>query len=266
MTRLWLALSLSAGWLVTAPASAQSEVNAAPPVPPPKDAASAAYQAARAAYRDGDFAAALASMSEAYRISQRKELLYNVADLERELGQCRAALRDYRGYLHDAPQSKHRAKAEEASRVLSAQCPDADPVSDALPGPRVELLSTVTTRPHAADYWTAPRVIGWSAIAAGALAGGAALGFTLAATAARNDVQASVNAEVMGGGHWDEARQRDQHRDQTWAQISGIGAGVFILGGAFLVLFDPGRETARDGSLSVSLQAAGAQASYERRF
>ncbi len=264
MTRLWLALSLSAGWLVAAPALAQSEVPPAPPVPA---SAAAAYQTAQTAYRDGDVAGALASMSEAYRISQRKELLYNLAELERELGHCPAALRDYRAYLQEAPQAKHRPKAEQASAALSVECPNPTPVSRELrPGPRLQWLSPAPAAPDPHHYWTTPRVLGWSAVAAGALASGAALSLTLAAKSARDDVQTSVDAQVMGGPHWNEQRQRDQHRDQTWAQISGIGAGAFIVGGALLVWFDPGRAPAQDGNLSVAFRPGGAEASYGRSF
>jgi hypothetical protein len=150
---------------------------------------------------------------------------------------------------------------------LEAECPDSAPVPNtAPPGPRMVLSSKATLGgPEADRYWTTPRVIGWSAIAAGAIAGGAALGFTLSAKSARDEVQASVDRQVRGGPHWDEASQRDQHRSQAWAQIFGVGAGALVVGGALLVLLDPGHERAQ-ANLSVAFQLSGAQACYSRNF
>ena len=271
--RVWhllLGAPISASLLGSTPASADGAppIAAAAAAPTSNEvAAAAAYQSALDAYRDGDVAAALSGMRESYRISQRKELLYNVAQLERELGHCQAALSNYRDYLGGASQGKYRLKAEQASLQLEAECPDPAPVSfSPPPGPPPVLLPKLAVEPGPARYWTAPRVLGWSAIAAGAIAGGAAVGFTLSAKSARDAVQASVDRQAMGGPHWDEAAQRDQHRSQTWAQIFGVGAGALVAGGVLLVLLDPGHEHAQQANLSVSFQPSGAQACYSHTF
>jgi hypothetical protein len=273
VNRVWqvaVAVSISAAELISAPALAQGEPQAEPE--PELElraaAAAAAYQRALTDYRKGDVAGALAGMYESYRISQRKTLLYNVAQLERELGHCPEALTNYRGYLDGTSNGSYRAEAEKAILELQAECPDpAKASSESPPGPRLASISTpLVARPSADLYWSAPRILGWSAIAAGALAGGAALEFTLAAKAARDEVQTSVDVQVQGGPHWDEQRQRDQHRDQTWAQVFGFGAGTLITGGVLLVLLDPGRERAPSGNVSLSFQQGGAQACYLGAF
>jgi len=87
-----------------------------------EDAAARAYQQALREYAAGELAAALASMKQSYRLSERPELLYNIARIESELGHCSAALADYNEYLRQVRRGAYRREAEESAARLAAQC------------------------------------------------------------------------------------------------------------------------------------------------
>jgi hypothetical protein len=217
-------------------------------------------------------------MRESYRLCQRAELLYNLAMLERELHECSLALADYTSYLQQVPQGLYRQAAEQASAELSRECPvarAAPPASSAAPPlaplqvTKVELASTSRpgspplTRPDA-PYWTPPRVVGWSAVTAGVLAGAGALYFTVAAVSARSDFQRNVDAAYAGNRTYDPSLKDAQHRDQTLAQVLAISGGALVAGGALVLLF--GAEDAAHATAQVQAEPGWLGASYSQRF
>lgn len=237
----------------------------------PDQAAEAAYDAALARYDSGDIEGALAAMQQSFALSQRPELLYNLARLEREAQRCRASLADYRLYLERVPQGRYRQAAEQSVTELSSECASADsetaPTSSA---PAASAPSTSNREPEPVSkpqlpYWTTPRVVAWTAISAGVASGAGAIYFMVSAKAARDDVARSVELEVMGGAHWDQARQDDQHRDLALARVLGGCAGALVTGGALTLLFStapaPGRASA-----SVLIVPGAIQASYRGAF
>ncbi|HEX3853547.1 MAG TPA: hypothetical protein VHW01_21425, partial [Polyangiaceae bacterium] len=234
--------AVTAKTLSTKAASADSAPHSDP-------AAEAAYQQAQAMYAKNDIQGALDSMRESYRLCQRRELLYNLAMLERELQQCRSALDDYTSYLEQVPQGRYRSAAEQASAELSRQCPAVGAPSVAPPPPSPPVTTSSEPPPAPAPalppapapapsntpvsqpdspYWTPPRVIGWSAITAGLLAGSGALYFTFAAVTARSDLQRNVDAVERGAGPYDPSLQDRQHRDQTLAQVLAVSGSALV--------------------------------------
>lgn len=226
--------------------------------------AEAAYEKAVSCYAAGDLQGALGFMSESYRLSQRPELFYNLASLKRELEQCRAALDDFRRYLELVPRGRYRERALQALEELEQECP-----SVARTEPRANASVALSERAdlpgRSQEYWTPPRVVAWSAMATGVLAGAGAVYFFLAASAARDDVQASVTAQVKGGPPWDQGRQEDQHRNQTLAHVFGVTSGALVAGGALLLVFGPAGERNPSG-VAVSVQPGAAGASFSRQF
>lgn len=271
MTRLGRALlgiSLAGSLLIPC---RQARAGEDAPSPTTDDAAAAErFDHALAAYRRGDLTAALDSMQEAHRLSGKHELLYNVASLQRELGQCRAASSSYRDYLRDVPQPSHRREAEQAQAQLGVECPDPVPVAaTALPPltpivPRLVLPAPAESAPSA--YWNMQHTLAWSSIAVGAVAAAGSLYFTLEAKSARDDVQASVDRQLQGGPPWDEHRQQDQHRNQAWAQALGVGAGVLISGGIVLLVLKPEGSDHPRANAGIWFRAGGAQLGYSQAF
>lgn len=216
-------------------------------------------------------------MRESYRLSQRPELLYNLARLERELQECQASLEDYRRYLARVPNGRYRDDATQSIGQLERECPAADPAPTQIPaplGPTAPALGTPDQRPPppvdaAAKYWTPPRVIGWSAIATGVVAEGGMLYFWLAAKAAKGDYQTIVNRyHYQGLGPAPTTDQDRQHRDLTVAQVLGVTGGALITGGAVVLILGPRAHhpDSSPPSASLYLQPGGFGAVYSRSF
>lgn len=249
------------------------------------DPAAQAYQRAMDLYASGDVGGALGSMRESFRLSGRAELLYNIARLESEAGQCAESLADYRQYLKDVPQGRYRDAATRASEELAARCPSPGPapvvaggstvtqstLAVATPAPAAAkgtgsalVVPLVETRPPAATPTPLPapeapavdsgndrRWLGWSAIAAGALAGIGSIYFTASAYDARSRFRDSIERERMGGPLYDPRLEDEQHRDERWAQILGVTSGALLGGGVVILLF--GAPSTKSGSVTTTL-------------
>jgi hypothetical protein len=214
----------------------------------PADQAELAYRQALSLYDDGALEAALGQMRESYRLSQRAELLYNIARIEDELGNCRPSLAAYREYLDRVPDGRYRDLARRSTERLATQCgePQHTAVAPAattnapLRTPAKPVLEPPAS--GAADSpprWTGARWIGLSAIAAGALAGVGAIYFTAAAADARDRFQQNVDDRVAGTAQLNTGLRDEQHRDQRWAQALAVTGGTLVAGGVLLVLFAP---------------------------
>jgi tetratricopeptide (TPR) repeat protein len=248
------------------------------------DAAATAYQQALASYSAGDLKGALANMRESHRLSQRSELLYNIARIESELGDCKASLADYRQYVQEVPQGRYRSAADQASQELALRCPDAvaapPPAPAAVAAVVVNEPSTPASKPvveqpnqipaepaksEPASYWTPQRWIGWSLVAAGTVAGVGAVYFTAAALDARDSFQSSVNVAKMGGAPADWSLEARQHRDQHWMTGLAVAGGALLTGGVVVLVLAPTRQNA-DTTAALYLEPGLLGARFCHRF
>jgi hypothetical protein len=262
---------------VQAPSPAVDAVAGDAP-PSSEAAAEAAYQQAQAKYAKSDVKGALESMRESYRLCQRPELLYNLAMLERELQECRLALEDYTSYLKQVPQGRYRHAAEQASTELSRECPAVTapstapppalpppPPAQSEPPPAPKPSQGAASHPDS-PYWTPPRIVGWSAVTAGLLAGGGALYFTFAAFSARSDYDHSIEAELHGTGLYQPSLQDKQHRDQTLAQLLVVSGGALVASGALVLIFGSKDQAHATASAQIQAQPGLLGASFAQRF
>jgi hypothetical protein len=233
--RLLVASVVTAALGVTGPAIAGDR----------SDEARAAFERANGAYETGDIDGALRQMQEAYRLSSLPQLLYNVAKLERELGRCRPALVDYRRYLAEAPGGPTTDAAARAASELDRECGV---------GPT--------------GYWRPRRVIGWSALAAGAAAGTVAVVFSVAARGASNDVEESAKRAQSQRAPYDaHDRELDGRRDQTLASVFAVAAGAFTAGGILLLVLGPHEgERVPATNVDVAPLPGGGEFTYGARF
>jgi tetratricopeptide (TPR) repeat protein len=246
------------------------------------DAAATAYQQALASYSAGDLKSALANMRESHRLSQRSELLYNIARIESELGDCKASLADYRQYVQEVPQGRYRSAADQASQELARQCPDAvaapppaaaavvvnQPATPAFK-PVVEQPKQIPTdspAPPPSSYWTRPRWIGWSLIAAGTAAGVSAVYFTTRAIEAHDAFQGSVDVAVRRNGDPDRSLEDRQHRDQHWAQALYVAGGALLAGGVAVLILAPANAGSNSSSAAVYVEPGLLAACFTHRF
>ena len=241
-------------------------------------AAAAAYERALSSYAQGDIKGAFDEMQESYRLSKHPELLYNLARLEDDLQECQASLEDYRRYLERVPQGSYRQAAEQASAELGRRCPSADATTPAAVAPTQPTQGSPTsdkqkqsTLLQEHSYWTTPRWIGWSAIAAGTLAGVGALYFRFAAVSARDSFQQTVDiwAQNYSKGikkPLDMRFQDQQHLDVSVATALGVTSGALIAGGLFVLILDPQRREQTPANAQILIQPGLLGACYSQSF
>jgi tetratricopeptide (TPR) repeat protein len=230
--------------LLAAPVAAQD----APPADPPEEDAAARdararehFQGGAEALGQGRYEFALAAFQEAYRLSQRPGLLYNIALAHDRLRQDREALDAYERYLAEAGEIGNRAEVERRVDVLrrtlatseqSAQTEATESAGGAESG-TVSLVETTTAAP-ADDGGT--DLLPWVVIgASGAVAITGAVLFIVG----RGD---SANVEdAPPGSSWSEYEAASDRGGlfQTLgvvamaAGLAGVAAGVglLVLGG-----------------------------------
>ena len=227
------------------------------------DQAETLYGEAHSRYVAGDVEGALAAMKASYALSRRPELLFNLGQLSRELARCRPAIEYYQQYLTELPEGPRREDARVAIEELTPVCVEERPaaapavVVPPAPSPPPPRISPLLEKPASHDYWTPPRVAGWSAIAAGA-----GLGVTAVVLALRSN---QISNEVEDRASWDDdLDQRGRRTATTAAVMAAAAAGVTAGGGVLLWIGRKGQS--RSTAVSVELRPGGTYARYSARF
>jgi tetratricopeptide (TPR) repeat protein len=83
--------------------------------------AEAKYEEARKFYNLGEFDIALGLYRESYLLSGEPELLFNIGQCQRQLGQYEEARNSYKAYLRDVPDSTARDEIEELIASVEAK-------------------------------------------------------------------------------------------------------------------------------------------------
>jgi tetratricopeptide (TPR) repeat protein len=218
------------------------------------------YHQAEEAYAAGQLDRARELMQQALIASNRPELLYNLGELDRELGRCSVAVVEYRSYLRQTSAPQHELAAKRYLSELSQQCPDSPPKPVFAPAPPPTLQRS---------YWTTPKVVAWSLLGASVAAGTAAAYFTLSMRDTERDEEAflAANAAVLPKDRiaWNPrgaALQARGEREQTLAWTSGILAAASAAAGVFILWRSAQTPELQGKAVSISLQPNGAIAGY----
>jgi tetratricopeptide (TPR) repeat protein len=212
------------------------------------------YHEAEAKYAEGNVPAALSRMQEAYALSGRPELLFNLGELERELGHCAVARKDYAAYLAQVPDGRRRGEAQRKGGELRRHCPD-EPTK-----PEAPTAAKVAHSP----YWTTATIAGWATIGAGLVA--AAGGTYLAVQANRDEDQ--LEERMHAGDPYtqsDKQLEHDGERSAAWARGLFAGAAVLVTTGVTLLVLQPGSAKPRN-TLAVGFNAGTATAVWRGSF
>lgn len=97
------------------------------------DAATVAFWEGKDHYDRGDFQAALQRFLTSYQLSQDPDLLYNLAQTYRRLGQCRQSLEHYRRYVELSTPSSATAQAKAQIDLLQVQCSEQQELAEQHP-------------------------------------------------------------------------------------------------------------------------------------
>jgi tetratricopeptide (TPR) repeat protein len=141
---------------------------------PPQGAAERAFEDGQRHYQRGEYAEAIASFSEAYRLFPAPILVFDLAQAHRQAGNCRSALAEYRRFLQLAPGGPDAELAASHARALEQRCPPpiAAPAEVRREPPLFVKAKPETTR----IQLSAPtRWIRFAALTAGLAAGAAAV-------------------------------------------------------------------------------------------
>jgi tetratricopeptide (TPR) repeat protein len=105
-----------------------------PALAQPKDdpaKAQAKYEEAERYYKLAEFEAALGLYRESYLLSGEPELLFNIGQCNRQLKRYEEALKNYKAYLRDVPDSPAKADVEKLIQEVNAKIgqPESLPIS-----------------------------------------------------------------------------------------------------------------------------------------
>jgi iron complex outermembrane receptor protein len=192
-------------------------------------------------FRRGEYAQAIAAFEASYALRPIAELLYDIAQAYRRLGDCKQALRHYQRYLAETVAGPLRDKA--AARIAEmSPCPVTLPseapspaASEAAPVPSAHVpaaalpssaMSTAKTQPatpplqlHSTGSRARRNIIAGLASAGAAVALGAVAVYFSVETAARS---AEATRLIAAGGLWTPSAQAVDvagYRDQL---VSGL--------------------------------------------
>jgi hypothetical protein len=222
------------------------------------------FAAAQRRYEAGDLPAALTYLEQCYEATASPNLLFNLAQLQRELLHCEAALDYYQRYLQASPDGERRSDAEQHVATLRQQCPPATapvPPARQTPPPLANALDPLPAAPH---NWS---TLGWVTLGAGALATAASVYFAVETQHAKRDIERLIHTRDLDyGTSGIEGRLDDFYRDRTLAFVSGTAATLTIATGIYTLVVAAPSEKAKRTGLSITAQPNAVSVDCRLRF
>ena len=214
-----------------------------------EERAKAHFLAGQSYYDQASYADALKEFNEAYRLSQKPALLYNVARCYEALGRFAEAVGMLQRYLADEPETTDRAAIEERIRNLQERQKQADkaPPPVVIPPPPIVTAPPPPPEPRHRQ-WT------WIVGGAGVALLGAALGTGVASQLDYNDLEKSCPGPGFGctgkdSSNIDRGKQLSVATDVLWP----IGAAAVV--GGVVLFFVEGRHPRRHAAVGGALHA-----------
>lgn len=198
------------------------------------DSTQALVDEAAKLYEQADLAGALAKLEKAYERSKRADILFGIARIHVDRGNCAKAIEAYRSFLESRPKPGPRStqiateKIAECQRILATSEPsEPEPEPEPDPEPRVEPVETPMTRVVRRPWYT--DVVG-DALVLGGVAGVAVGAYFF--VGARSDVDEANRGGAGGVTAEEYLTLRDRAKDRhTYATIAASVGGVLVLGG-----------------------------------
>ncbi len=226
-----------------------------------KARAKALYEEGLRHYNVAEYDEAIRAWKEAYLISKRPLLLFNLGQAYRLSGDCKQAMDFYDSYRREGATADNLKDLEEAEGVCKAKlaekpapAPTPTPAAPAAPTP------AVPPPPPPVHHATAMRKAGIAVGIAGVVSGGVAIYFARDA--------ASIDDELNGyAGEWDAAHANlyaDGKQSKTLAWAFGIGGIAAI--GAGVALYVIGGTSTESSGVSLAPTRGGAQVAWSFAF
>jgi tetratricopeptide (TPR) repeat protein len=212
-----------------------ASASARPALAPADDleAAKAHYAAGSAYYEQANYSDALREFSEAFRLSNRTDLLYNIAVCQERIGRVDDAIGSLKRYLVEKPNAPDRNLIEGRIASLEQQrrpAPIEPPPTPVVPPPVVAPVTPVQPqRPH---HWWVP---GTAVSSVGAALLVVALGTGLASNAVYDDLTNKCPSGVCPSSLKSEANRGSAEAITTDVMI-GVGAATLATGVIVLIV------------------------------
>lgn len=237
-----------------APTTAQSSEPAkAPAVQDGEADARAAFQEGDRLYYEGDYQGAVLQFEQAYAMSGRIEMLFNLANAHERLGNYTEASVALRGYIPHAPPSGRESLERRLSRLerLAEE-------QRALPPPSPPLIEQ--SAPPPVKMIPFNRAIGIGLVTLGGVSLALGVGFAVSAGNARGELS-EMCVEGASGQLCPEAAEPYVKKDKSHsiaADVSFIAGAALSISGVYLVLkkTDKGEITAKAGPGNLLLEGS----------
>lgn len=211
-----------------------------------------------------EYAAAIADFKEAFRITDRPELLFNIAQAYRLAGDCLQARTFYKNYLRRVPDAQNadkvRARIDELEACATKAAATPPPAAPPTESPAAPAGAPIAAPPPATRTWKT--TAGLATLGGGVI--GVGIGVLFAAKGASKSDQlreaCATDCTPETARELDDAG-RAANRNST---IGFIAGGALLATGAVLVILDRGSK--RESGPSVAVGASGATASWSWRF
>ena len=229
------------------------------------------FEAGRSLYDAGAFDRAAREFEEAYQLSGRAELQYNIYVAYRDAGDARQAATALRRYLEEMESPPDRVNLEARLRALEEQVAALDAAEEASEPPQPEDTAAppdVTASPEAASADEAgPSPLPWIVAGAGAAALVVATITGISALNAVGEIEDNCDGGTACPSDYD-ALEEDREDARTLVRVTDyllLGGTVLLAAGLSWALFfsDEGRETAQ---VSAGCGADGCAATLKGSF
>lgn len=203
-----------------------------------------------------EYPAAIADFKEAFRISDRPELLFNIAQAYRLAGDCVQARTFYKTYLRRVPEAANAAKVQERITELDACANQPPPVVAPPPVTEPVAQPVVVTRGR-----TWKTKAGFAAVGGGAIGLGLGVVFGLRGSSKADELRdaCAVECSSQTAKSLDDAGAAANRN----AVIGFVAGSALLATGVVLVILDrPPRETGP----AISVGANGASAAWRWTF
>jgi tetratricopeptide (TPR) repeat protein len=209
-----------------------------PAIPPADDveAAKAHFAAGSAYYDQANYADAVKEFNEAYRLSHRSDLLYNIAVCYERLQQYDNAIKALQQYLIDKPEAKDKVTIQtrisnlEKQRDAMPPRPVEPPPQPVAPPPQPQVAPQQPAQPmqleRKRNWWVPGTIVG----SAGLVVLATALGTGLTAQAYYDDLKMKCQNNVCTDPKLATERDTGQVLALTTDILLGVGAAATLTG------------------------------------
>jgi len=217
---------------------------------------------ARQQYQVGDLKGAVELLRQCYATTHDPNLLFNIAQVYRELNDCMSATEHYRRYIEEAPDGERVAVARKHIALLSPTCPSALPHESPADSKAAPIVPPPTAASSPANYWP---TVAWLSLGTSVLAAAATTYFVAESYSAKRDVERTQQQPSFDAPYVN-TRLGDFYRDRNWATGAAITSGVTLVLGIYACISNAADRRRLSESTPLAVFARGDSIDLRWRF